>query len=309
MNILLPFQKAGQFYKGNLHTHSTKSDGTKSPQELCEIYCNAGYHFLAITDHFLSRYSYPLTDTRPYRNENFTTLIGAELHVPQIELGEIWHILSVGLPLDFHPPQNGENGPQIAARALQAGAFVAAAHPYRYGVTENDILSLGDIHAIEIFNGATVEHNDRQDSWHLLDLLLARGKRYNACACDDAHFLPRYHDSMLGWVWVKSEALTPEALLEALKAGDYYSSTGPEIYDIQIYSGNKVYVRCSPAERIYVSGFRDQAASVGGKGITEAEIPLRYIKSQYIRVTVKAENGTRAWSNPIWLVSGPTYFA
>lgn len=296
----LPFDKKGQFYRGNLHTHSTRSDGTKSPESLCKTYQEAGYHFLAITDHFLRRYNFPITDSTPYRTAEFTTLIGAELHVPQTELGEVWHILTVGLPFDFSSPTDNETGPQIAARALEAGAYVAAAHPYRYGLTEADILSLGDIHAIEIFNGASVEHNDRHDSWHMLDLLLARGKHYNACACDDAHFLPRFSDFQRGWVWVKCESLTPEALLEALKAGHYYSSTGPEIHDIQI-RGGRIYVKCSPAARIFVSGIRDQAASVAGDNITEGEILLSSVRSQYIRVTVLDKNGGRAWSNPIWL--------
>ena len=49
----LPFDKPGTFWKGNLHTHSTNSDGTRTPEEICAIYREAGYDFLALTDHFL----------------------------------------------------------------------------------------------------------------------------------------------------------------------------------------------------------------------------------------------------------------
>ena len=54
-----------------------------------------------------------------------------------MENGELWHILAVGLPLDFaptHTPQftpipDQETGPEVARRAHDAGAFVAVAHP------------------------------------------------------------------------------------------------------------------------------------------------------------------------------------
>ena len=37
--------------KGQLHTHSTFSDGSMTPQELADAYAAMGYDFLAVTDH------------------------------------------------------------------------------------------------------------------------------------------------------------------------------------------------------------------------------------------------------------------
>lgn len=296
----LPFDKPGRFWRGNLHTHSTQSDGHATPENVCRLYRDMGYDFIALTDHFLKNYNYPITDTTSFRRENFTTILGAELHAGQTELGQLWHILAVGLPLGFAQPVEGETGPQIAARALQAGAFVAVAHPYWYNLTETDTLSLGPVHAIEIFNGTSLDHNDRPDSWYMLEMLLERGHRYTACATDDAHFNPNRHDAGLGWVWVKSESLNPESLLEALKDGHYYSSTGPEIFDIQIGDGT-VYVRCSPAQRIFVTGCGYHARAAWGNGITEAELDISNMSSPYCRVTVRDVHGGRAWSNPVWL--------
>lgn len=296
----LPFDKPGRFWRGNLHTHSSRSDGWLTPENTCRFYREAGYDFIALTDHFLESYKYPITDTTPYRTECFTTLIGAELHTGQTEFDRLWHILAVGLPFDFPHNLPGETGPQIAARALQAGAFVAVAHPNWYNLTEADALSLGPVHAVEVFNGTSVDHNDRADSWYMLETLLERGHRYHACATDDAHFNPERHDAALGWVWVKSEALTPESLLESLKAGHYYSSTGPEIFDIQVIPGHKVYVRCSPASRIFVTGSGYHARTAWGNGIIEAELDITTMHSPYCRVTVRDSQGGRAWSNPIW---------
>ncbi len=97
----LPFDKPGRFYKGNLHSHSTNSEGTLPPKELARLYREAGYDFLAVTDHFRQRYDFPITETCPYRREGFATLLGTELHAPETTLGEDWHILDVGLPPDF----------------------------------------------------------------------------------------------------------------------------------------------------------------------------------------------------------------
>lgn len=295
----LPFTLPGKFYKGNLHTHSNASDGDYSPQEVSRRYQEANYDFLALTDHFLESYNYPLTDTRAFRTETFTTLIGAELHTGQIEVGELWHILAVGLPFDFAPPTKNETGPELAQRALAAGAFVAAAHPSWYSLTEGDILSLGAIHAIEIYNATSADYNDRPESWHIADSLLARGHRYTTCATDDYHGRPNRYELCRGWVQVKAEQNKPEALLAALKAGAYYSSTGPEIHTIEI-SDNTLYVRCSGAERIFVTGKGAKAQSAAGASLVEAELDITRFKDSYCRVTVRDANGGRAWSNPIW---------
>ena len=49
MRYLLP--KEGQFYKANLHAHSTLSDGVLTPEDMKRRYKEHGYSILAITDH------------------------------------------------------------------------------------------------------------------------------------------------------------------------------------------------------------------------------------------------------------------
>jgi histidinol phosphatase-like PHP family hydrolase len=125
----LAFTAPGRFWRGNIHTHSTRSDGVLAPEEVCRRYRAEGYDFLALTDHFIGRYGYPIVDTVPFRTDGFTTILGAELHSGVMQNGELWHILAVGLPADFKPsdspdflPNPGqETGPEIAARAVAAG--------------------------------------------------------------------------------------------------------------------------------------------------------------------------------------------
>ena len=74
------FTAPGRFYRGNLHTHSTLTDAVLDPEEVCRRYKAEGYDFIALTDHFVGLWGYPLADTRPFRDDEFTTLLGAELH-------------------------------------------------------------------------------------------------------------------------------------------------------------------------------------------------------------------------------------
>ena len=45
------FSESLPFYRGNLHAHTTCSDGQKTPKECMADYRAAGYDFLSITDH------------------------------------------------------------------------------------------------------------------------------------------------------------------------------------------------------------------------------------------------------------------
>jgi hypothetical protein len=305
----LPFDKPGRFYRGNLHTHSTRSDATLDPAEVARQYRAHGYDFFSLTDHFMQRFDWPIVDTTPFRANGFTTLIGAELHVPEITSGSPWHILAVGLPFDFAPPEPGETGPQIAARAAGAGAFVGIAHPHWYNLTFAEALSLDAAHAVEVYNETCTQLNDRGDSWYMSDLLSNLGRRLTAYAADDAHFTER-PDAFAAWVQVRAESLDPAALVAALKAGHYYASQGPEIADIA-RDGDTLHIRCSPAQAIYLSG-RTGTVRKGdrilagfqsrfGEGITEAAFPLDAFRDDWCRVTILDAAGKRAWSNPIWL--------
>lgn len=300
----LPFDKPGKFWKGNLHTHSTESDGDQTPEEVCRIYKSMGYDFLSLTDHFRDKYGFVIADTRPYRSEGFTTIIGAELHTGQTEFGSIWHILANGLPFDFAPTGPHESGPELAARAVAAGAFVSAAHPSWYVLTPEDILSLGDVHAIEVFNGTSHNSNDRAWSMPIAHLMLSRGHRYTLCATDDAHIRDHRGDVGLGWVHVRSESLDPGSLVTALKAGHYYSSTGPEIFNVTVEPGQRIHVECSPVDRVFLTGKGASRDNAHGSGMRSATFKIgpgtKFDSAPWAMVTIRDQYGRRAWTNPIW---------
>lgn len=301
------FALPGRFHRGNLHTHSTNSDGALDPAEVCRRYAAEGYDFIALTDHFIGRYGYPITETAGYRTERFTTLLGAELHSGPQENGQLWHILAVGLPRDFSPGQapgfqpvaGMETGPEIAARAVAAGAFVAIAHPQWSGLTVADAMSLTAAHAVEIYNHGCHTGADRGDGRAIADQMLEAGRRVTLIATDDAHFTEPDHFG--GWVMVKAVENTPEALLAALKAGHFYSSQGPELRGITRH-GAELEIESSAVGSMIVVGPGNAATALHGHSLTRARLPLaRFEGMAWVRVVVIDAAGRRAWSNPLWL--------
>lgn len=296
------FAAPGSFYKGNLHTHSTRSDGKAAPEEVCRRYRERGYDFLCLSDHFLDVYEFPITDTTGFRTDGFTTILGAELHAFATGSGELWHILAVGLPTDFADTGAQEIGTELADRAFEAGAFVAIAHPEWYGLTLEDAQSIKRAHAVEVYNHTSQVHCGRGGGAYFLDQLLVAGRKINALACDDAHWnIPgdEMRDAFGGWVMVKAEANEPNALVAALKAGHYYSTQGPSIMAMT-REGNELVVETSPSQQIVLAGAHTLSVYVSGTGMTSARLSLDRFAGQWGRLMVLDADGRTAWSNPMW---------
>lgn len=295
-----PFDQPGSFYKGNLHSHSRNSDGALDVEDVCAFYRDHGYDFVSITDHYMERFEWPITDSSPYRSENFTTIIGAELHGWGMENGELWHIVANGLPPDFQPPHPNEDGQEIAARASDAGAFVTIGHPGWNGVTIRDAISMKDFDAIEIYNHGHMSDCDRGNGWLFADVMANRGNRFSTTAGDDAHFHSHRPDTLGGWVHVKSSSLDPAALLAALKQGHFYASTGPELHHIA-FTNDEIVIECDPAIAVFAAGRGSIRQFARGDGLTTVRLPIGAFLSSYVRITALDEHGHRAWTSPIWL--------
>ncbi len=293
------FAAPGRFWRGNIHTHSNRSDGRLPPDEVCRLYREAGYDFLCLSDHFLAKYGFPITDTRPFRTNAFTTILGAEVHAPANSHGEAWHVLAAGLPADFAPTAEGETGEALAARARAAGAFVGIAHPQWSGLAAEDGRAMAPhAHAVEIWNTGCALESTRGDGTYLLDALLSEGRRLLAYAADDAHF--RFPDGFGGWMMVKAADNEPDALLEAMKAGRFYSSQGPTIQAFAI-DGGEARIACLPVANIALVGRGTRVAHIRRDDQTEAVLPLERFAGDWCRLVVTDAAGRSAWSNPVWL--------
>jgi hypothetical protein len=97
---------------------------------------------------------------------------------------------------------------------------------------------------------------------------------------------------------VKAEANEPEALLAALKAGDFYSTQGPLIHSAAIV-GDALHIECSPVVSAAAVGRGSRNKNVHGKQLTRVVLPLARFAGDWFRFSVTDAAGRTAWSNPI----------
>lgn len=306
MRDLLTGGGPGRWFRGNLHCHSDRSDGALSPAELCRAYRDAGYDFLAVTDHFEQRYGWPVTDTRALRGEGFTTLIGAELSSGDWSDANAYWVAAVGLPPDFAPPAGGDHAEAIG-RAAAAGAFTCLLHPGLNGLRPEiapRLPGFDAVDAVEVYTHQSwIYRPDTAIAAPLLDALLEDGLRLGVVAGDDAHFRDG-PDAFGAWVEVFAPSLDPDGLLAALKAGSYFATQGPAITGLAL-DGEELHVRCSPCARILLTGpsrrWRRWRWQLGEPLTSEACFSLSGFCGGFCRVTLVDAEGRRAWSNPIWV--------
>lgn len=301
----------GNWYKGNLHLHSTNSDGVRTPEEVKEVYKNNGYHFIAFTEH--EHYTY----NKEFDEENFIIIPGTELACDKIDPLRIYHILGIGQYAagnkaseknGFYHHQLFPKEPWKDISTVQSminkinegGNLAVFNHPNWSRMELSDFINLEGFFAMEIYNyGCDVENHTGLsiDYW---DSLLRRGKRVWGIATDDAHF--RIKDYCGGWVKVNAKELTIKAITEALKKGNFYSSNGPEIYEFKVEDG-MVSVNCSDVREIHFVTYETHGYSMiakEGESLVHGEFNLSG-EEKYVRIEVIDHRGKTAWSNPVFL--------
>jgi predicted metal-dependent phosphoesterase TrpH len=298
------FESGGSWFRGNLHTHSDRSDGVAPPEQVIAEYRAAGYDFLVLTDHFEERWGWTVTETAPARDDAFTTILGAELSSADWDDEDVYWVNAIGLPADFPGPAPGEPHEAAIRRAAEAGAYNVLLHPGLTNLLDFDSLALDSLHAVETYNvNAAQSWPDQAEARYAVDALLARGHRVHVTAADDAHWHHPW-DRFRAWVMVRADRLDPDALLRALKAGTYYSTQGPRIEDVRV-DGERVHVASSPARAVALTGIHGWRSDVAiADGLREATLDLGKLRSPYWRLTVTDAEGKRAWTNPVWL-TGP----
>lgn len=300
INYNNPFEVEGGWFKGNIHAHTLDSDGSYSPADIARFYRESGYDFLSITDHGI------LTDTSSFTSPRFLTIPGEELCIGQSVNGRFTHVVALNireeLPVaDF----NREVSPQKTIDLIaDLGGSAIVAHPYWSDLNVNDLADLEGTLGIEVYNTACEYEIGRGHSSVHWDDLLVMGKRPLGFAVDDTHGRVRRYqpeDYCKAWISVKASALTAEEIMESIKNGLFYSSTGPSIKDIRV-EGDEIFVKSSPARSVaFLSNTSSGIMHTAEEGSIE---DVSYeLKGQeiYVRVEVTDKLGRKAWSNPIYV--------
>ena len=290
MTLSNSFALPGCWLKANLHTHTTVSDGDASPATRVQQYRDAGYDVLAITDH------HEVVPTADLARPDMVLLQSLEAHPPCPD-GPLYHLVCLNVPVGFQCG-NEEPAQALVNRVRAQGGEVILAHPYWCGRTIGQILALDHLLALEVYN-STCRHIGKADSTVVWDYLLATGRLLPAVGVDDVH---RDADLFGSWTMIRAREAGPEAVMDALRAGAFYASCGPEILDFGYVNG-AYFLRCSPVAEICFVGRGAQGRSFrGGHGelLHEAQWSAS-ANLPYIRAMVTDSAGRRAWTQPLAL--------
>lgn len=287
---MLIFEAKDRLYRGNLHLHTSVSDGSKSPDEAAELYRAAGYDFIAVTDH---------------RRRSPEGRRGSLLLLPGIELDwtlpdQAVHLLGIGADETVTARSaRARNLRELLRSILDAGGLAFLAHPAWSLNTPDVLASLEGLCGAEVFNSVSQApwNGDRADATVLLDTAAAGGLLLNTIAADDSHFYEG--EELTGWIWLRAEALKEDRVLRALRQGDYFASQGPMFHRV-VRDGGRITVDCSPVRRVlFLSNLVYSAGRcVQGEGLTRAEYSL-LPGERFVRIVLVDDRGRRAWLNPI----------
>lgn len=295
-----------KWWKGNLHTHTDLSDGDSPPGQVARWYDEAGYDFLAISDHNV-RFD-PGDLQQELRAE------GRELRLlPAEELSAWWqgidrvhalHVNGYGTNRQLGPA-DGESVTevlqQLVDRVLDDGGWASVNHPnFWSSISVDQLLAIDRLTFLEIYNGHPLTFSSGSvalPSVELMwDVLLVAGRRILGLAVDDAHYFQAWSPDLSnpgrGWVSVAAESATE--IYPSLVEGRFYASTGPVLERLTVSPGEEIRLTLrEPALIEFVADGRLVAASDG----SDATFPLGDFS--YLRARITNSSGT-AWVQPIF---------
>ena len=284
-----------KWYKGNLHTHTLRSDGKVSFEEAVSRYRHLEYDFLSITDHWIP------SETKA--EKKFLLLSGCEYDIKYFETINgfkrqvVMHINGVGFT---SPPKlekkPGLKGQEIIDAIRDVDGIAVFNHPEWSRNLPSDIIKLRNLAGIEIFNSEC-----GSNEWHFnysgfhVDQLALMGQNYPVFAFDDAHHFTGEEGQ--SFIMVRANDLSRKSIMDAIGNGHFYASQGPWLHTE--VTGRSLRIICSPVLEIRVF-----SNSYGGWSRKE-KVPVTGAVYQlpasafYYRVEVIDKNGNRAWTSPV----------
>ena len=220
-----PFVEEGIWLRCGLHAHTTNSDGELAPELLVNHYEWAGYDVLAITDHWV-RTDEPSTD-------RLLVIPSSELNAQAGGPAEDVHVLALGITADpVLPADEFASLEETVAWILAHDGVPYIAHTYWSGVRTEQFEDCEGLVGLEVWNAGCQLELGRGDATQQWDEALERGRLLFGLVADDSHH-PGF-DSAFSWVWAKARERSREAVLDALRTGAFYGSTGPEIRGVEV---------------------------------------------------------------------------
>ena len=295
------------WFKGNIHCHTTMSDGDADPEVAVDWYQKHGYDFLVVSDHnHLTLLDYQATE-----NLNMILIPGEEV-TSSVGIDSIpVHINAIGIDRLVEPANCDtvlESLQTNIDRILDAGGLVSINHPnFKWALTPEIIISSTGDNMLEVFNGHpktnTIGTEEKLSAEQIWDEVLTSGQKIFAAATDDTHnyydFTPNHSNPGRGWLNVKAKNLTSEEIINSLKNGDFYSSTGIILNKIDInQNGIEIEIEKQPFVE-YQTTFVGQSGKVLEKCFGTNPKYIFQTEKSYVRATISDSNGFKAWIQPV----------
>lgn len=166
--------------------------------------------------------------------------------------------MNVTNPRDHIPPSGGNSVLEVMQNNVNAvlkqraetgqAMFPHLNHPnFVWGVTAEELMQVQGEKFFEVYNGHPQVNNEgdarRPSTDRMWDIMLAyrltlpEPEIMYGIGVDDSHHYfdegPGRSTSGRGWVMVKTRFLTPEHIVHAMEAGDFYASSGVQLEDLK----------------------------------------------------------------------------
>jgi hypothetical protein len=283
--IFNPYGDGGAWMKGNLHAHTTNSDGARTPQQQVDAYAGRGYDFLMLSDHDV------LTDVNTLDPHGMVLIPGYEVTARGP------HILHVNASKVVQPDPNRQ---RVFDEVRTDGGFAIVNHPnweYHFEHCPQELLETWRGYAgIEIYNGVVRRQEGSPLATDRWDRLLSSGRRVWGFANDDNH---APCDDGIAWNVALSKRRDRAAVVQALRRGSFYASTGVEIRGIEV-EGETIRVGTENAQRIVVSA--DYGLRLDAVDSDFIEFRLGdYLPVRYVRFECWGPGERMAWTQPFFI--------
>lgn len=325
---LLPPVK--RYFKANLHTHSTISDGKLTREEAKEAYKALGYQILCLTDHntvanhsdlnepdFLMLTGMEINinneDNRKYSKKTYHLNLIAKNPENLWSPGKIYRrfpgaakyedqMQCEEMDLQYDP----ESINQMIAKANEKGFLVMYNHPTWSCQHYPDYAPLKGLWGMEVRNTECCLLGHNENNFRVYRDLLTLGNRIFPLGTDDMHSPRALGQS---WIMVGAKELRYDRVIEALETGDFYMSCGPEIEELSL-EGTTLKVICSDAQKICMEthGRRADVVAAENEPIREATFQLEKLLEQaenepeaFLYITVIAPDGAYAITRPYYI--------
>ena len=305
------------WFKGNLHTHTNKSDGDSSPEIVVDWYSNNKYDFLVLSDH------------------NHLTILESDqtklLLIPgeeiTLNLPYTIHINAIGIKKVIEPTLRSTKVKTLQANIdniISAGGLAEINHPnFRWALNEKDLVQVRGAHFLEVFNGNYNTHNygggGKKSVEEMWDEMLSKKIKIWGVAVDDSHhfkeeFAPHRHNPGRGWVEVFAENLSEKNILNSMRNGNFYFSNGVKFKNINL-NKEKIEIKISgdyfnkglSNSLVTDSKYTTQLISNDGEIIDEVygkSVKFNLVKEikkyTYFRTKTISSTGSAGWTQPIF---------